>query len=694
TRVFVSHRHYRFHLSEGRSPTVAENPLTSARHHLIDLYITFVVVLAAGLTGLVWHLQESMVSPGKTSYVVIFCVLLFIGETRSKWFRFGDGGEVTPGWAFAFAIVLLGSPVVAIAAIAACTAFVDIGDKKVPAKVIFNIAQITASLAAGSLVLQLLGLRSALTDGGRPSYRWAIGIAVAGALVFVANGFLTCVVLSLHYKISVRSMMGRSFFISISADGALLALSPIFVVAITYSLTMLPLLGVTALLIYQSTQQALRRAHEASHDSLTRLLNRRTFDHHLAGFLDSNVEGDVRGAVLVLDLDGFKEINDRLGHQTGDRVLQGIAERLTASSPEAAVISRLGGDEFALLIPNVESEAAMAAAAEHLRTQLTQPIAVDGFPLSVGVSIGLALIPRHGRTAAEVLSAADVAMYRAKRYHTGVETYRTLGSRAERGRVGLLGELSSAVAGHQLSLHYQPLTRFLDGKAVGVEALLRWQHPTLGQVPPSDFIGLAEHTDLIGPLTQFVLNRTTADAALVNPFDIRLSINVSARNLHDRRFPSAVFEALAESNMRPEQLELEITENAIVREPERSLFAIGALREAGVKVAIDDFGTGYSSFAMLRDFTVDRLKIDGSFVEGIAHSQRQQHLVRSIVDLAKGLGIETVAERVETEESWLTLAGLGCDIAQGYLICPPVPMPELVEWLEIRRSMSALEHAV
>ena len=660
---------------------------------VLNAYIALVAVVALWLTTLVWVLEEAIVAPGKGVYVAIFIVLLFVGETRTKWFRFGDGGEVTPGWAFAFAIVLLGSPVIAIVAMTGCTVFVDLRDRKAASKVLFNAAQITASLAAGAMMLQLIGLRTPLTDDGRPSYRWAIGIVVAGVLVFISNGVLTCIVLALHYKTSVRSMMGRSFFLSISADGALLALSPIFVVAIAYSLLMLPLLGVTALLIYQSTQQALRRAHEAGHDSLTRLLNRRSFDQHLEGYLEANLDGDVHGAVLLLDLDGFKQVNDRLGHHTGDRVLQGIADQMTASAPTAAVIARLGGDEFAVLIPDVSSEAAIIAATERLRSDLTQPIMVDGFPLCVGVSIGLAFIPRHGRTVEEVTSAADVAMYRAKRYRTGVEAYRTLGARTEHGRLGLLGELSSAAENDQLEIHYQPLTRFLDGTTVGAEALLRWTHPTLGPIPPSDFISLAEHTELIGPLTQWVLTRATGDSTLVDRFGIRVSINVSARNLMDRHFPGSVFEALQSSGLRPEQLELEITENAIVREPERSLFAISALREAGVKVAIDDFGTGYSSFAMLRDFTVDRLKIDASFVDGISQSLRQQHLVRAIVGLANGLGIETVAEGVETEESWLTLAALGCDIAQGFLICKPIPMPELVEWLAIRQSMSELEHA-
>ncbi len=668
--------------------------IRTARNGWLDAYIGAVALVAAVLTVAVWNKQASFVADGKLTYVCIFSVLLFVGETRGAWFRFGDGGEVSPGWAFAFSIVLLGSPVVAIGAMAVCTIFVDLRERKSASRVVFNVGQITASLAAGALVLQLFGLTKPLTESGTPSSGFALAMLLAGALVFTANGLFTCVVLAIHYKTSVRSMMGRSFFLSISADGALLALSPIFVVAITFSLFMLPLLGVTALLIYQSTQQALKTAHEANHDSLTGLLNRRTFDQHLTGFLDSNRDPENPGAVLLLDLDGFKEINDRLGHHTGDRLLHGIAEKLTHCSPEASMIARLGGDEFAVLIPTAESDTAVMAVAERMRGELTEPVEVGGFPLSVGVSMGLAMIPRDGRTAEEALGAADIAMYRAKRYRTGVEMYKTIGSRAEKGRLGLLGELQQAQATDQLQIHYQPLTRFLDGAPVGMEALLRWQHPTLGNIPPADFITLAEHTDLIGPLTQFVLDRATADAREVAKFDVRLSINVSARNLQDRRFPSGVFRALEQAGVDPTCLELEITESAIAREPERSLFAITGLREAGIRVAIDDFGTGYSSFAMLRDFPVDRLKIDGSFVDGIAQSLRQQHLVRAIVGLAKGLGVDIVAEGVETEESWLTLAELGCDVAQGYYICRPAPLPELVEWLEIRRSMSSLEHGV
>ena len=284
-----------------------------------------------------------------------------------------------------------------------------------------------------------------ITDVDRLSYRWAIGIVVAGALVFIANGMLTCFVLALHYKTSVRSMMGRSFFLSISADGALLALSPIFVVAIHYSLMMLPLLGVTALLVYQSTQQALRRAHEASHDDLTQLLNRRTFDNHLAGFLASNAD-DVRGALLLLDLDGFKEINDRLGHQTGDMVLLGVAEQLTKSAPEAAVVARLGGDEFAVLIPGGRLRRSRRWRwSSSCATRSHDPSSSTASRCRSGSASAWRSRRRTVAHPEDLLGAADVAMYRAKRYRTGVECYKALGSRPERGRLGLLGELSHAI---------------------------------------------------------------------------------------------------------------------------------------------------------------------------------------------------------------------------------------------------------
>ena len=237
-------------------------------------------------------------------------------------------------------------------------------------------------------------------------------------------------------------MLARDFVHSVSADGALLALSPIFVVVLNYSLFLLPLLGVTAFLVYRSTQQALQRAHEASHDPLTRLLNRRAFDNHVEGFLSSHGDEDARGAIVLLDLDGFKEVNDRLGHDIGDRLLRGVAEQITNGAPRGAVVARLGGDEFALLVPDAGDDDEAAAMAEHLRRRITRPIDIDGFPLQIGASVGVAFAPLHGRTSADLLSAADIAMYRSKRYRSGVELFHSTRSGRDLGRVSMLSELS------------------------------------------------------------------------------------------------------------------------------------------------------------------------------------------------------------------------------------------------------------
>jgi diguanylate cyclase len=659
----------------------------------LHVYVGAVIALAAILVGAVIAFD---VLDGNSyamwPHIVVFTILLFVGETRRSWFRFHDGGEVSPGWAFAFGIVMLGSPATAVCAIAISSVWADLGERKSAMKVAFNVGQITLSLAIGALLLRAFGVDGALTETASIAPMTAIGVMIAGTAVFVINGFLTGQVMAIYHRTRLRSLLGRDFIVGISADGALLALSPVFVVAVTFSLYLLPLLFVTAALVFQSTQQALHRAHEANHDPLTKLFNRRAFAGHIEAFvLSAGAESGSRGAVLLFDLDGFKEVNDRLGHHIGDRLLQGVGEQILSAAPVGSVAARLGGDEFAILVPDVGDDREAQAMAEHLRRRLTRPIDVDGFPLSVDLSVGVALTPTHGRTPEELLSAADVAMYRAKRYRTGVELYKVIGARAETGRVGLLGQLSSALEKGELSVHYQPQTPFTSGEPNAVEALIRWRHPSLGMVPPGDFISLAEQTELIGPITEFVLRQAAEDAVQLDAFDLRMAVNVSSRNLQDRRFPNVVMRALDLAGLRPSRVELEITESAIASEPERSMYTIAALREVGISVAIDDFGTGYSSYSLLRDLHVDRLKIDRGFIAGLAGSDRQQHIVKSIVVLAKGLGLETVAEGVEDEETWKLLAELGCDVAQGFLIARPMAVDELSQWMDVRRRVSMWE---
>lgn len=652
-------------------------PPLHGRRNALDVYVIVISGLAVALMAITVaaDLHDTDTS-ARWLPIGLFVVLLVLGETRT-WFRFGDGGEVTPGWAFAFSIVLLGSPTVAAVAIGGCTLFIDLVDRRGLQKSSFNVAQVMVSLTAGALLLRPFGIDGPMTASGSIAVKEAIGVMVAGAVVFFTNALLTCMVLSLYHRTSLRSMLGRDFMLSITADGALLALSPIFVVVISYSLLLVPLLGVTAFLVYRSTQQAIQKAHEANHDSLTKLLNRRAFANHVEGFLGSHSDTSPRGAIVLLDLDGFKGVNDRLGHDVGDRLLRGVADHLTAAAPRGSVVARLGGDEFALLAPDAGDDDEALAMAEHLRRRISRPIDIDGFPLQVGASVGVAFAPLHGRTPADLLSAADIAMYRAKRYRSGVELFRAAGSAREVGRISLLSELSTAIAAQQLSVHYQPQVAFGADRPAVVEALIRWQHPVLGDVAPRDFIGLAEHTELIGPLTQFVLRQATTAALLLDDSSIRVAVNVSTRNLQDRHFPTGVLAQLASVGLATSRLELEITERAIGIEPERSRHAIGVLRDAGVTVTIDHFGTGAASFSMLHELHVDRLKIDKRFISGIATSPRQQHIVGGMLALATGLRIEVVAEGVEIEADWAMLGTLGCQVAQGYLVGRPVSIDAL-----------------
>ena len=437
--------------------------------------------------------------------------------------------------------------------------------------------------------------------------------------------------------------------------------------------------------MFQSARHALQRAHEADHDSLTKLLNRRSFSDRLTELLETDGPLDGSGALLLLDLDGFKEINDRLGHQVGDSLLQGFAERLEREMPER----RLRRPPRRRRVRGRSSRArstcnATKLLAFDLHNRLCRPLVVNGFPLSVSMSIGLAFAPQHAEASTDLLAAADIAMYRAKRFRTSVELYQTSSSTRERGRIGLLADLSMAIDDDQLDVHFQPQLDMATGRIDTVEALLRWHHPRLGPVPPDEFIGLAEQTELIGPLTECVLRRATNELSTLRDQDVKLAVNVSARSLQDRHFVATVMRVLAETRFPANRLELEVTERALATETERSRFTIEALRESKIRIAIDDFGTGYSSFITLRDVTADRLKIDRTFITDIQRRREDLLIVKNVIELAHGLGLEVVAEGVETEDQWRILSDLGCDIAQGYGIAMPMSILDLRAWVAKR----------
>jgi len=422
--------------------------------------------------------------------------------------------------------------------------------------------------------------------------------------------------------------------------------------------------------------QAEEREHEALHDELTGLANRRLFTRRLGDELDLD---DV--AVLLLDIDRFKEVNDALGHEVGDRLLRVAAERVASAVPRSAVTARLGGDEFAVLLPGT-GEAAARLLAMQMRDVLARPMVLGGFSVAVDASVGLAVVER-GATAVTALRWADLAMNAAKQTRVGLEVYRPELDQADSTRLGLLADLRDAVAGDALDVFYQPKVDLRSGQVVGVEALVRWQHPELGRVGPDEFIPLAEHSTLITPLTLLVLRRALQDGqrwkAMTERFSV--AVNISPRSLLDPTFVDEVTRALARVELPASALILEITETSLMADPERAIVALQRLRQVGVRLSVDDLGTGYSSLAYLQRLPIDEIKIDRSFLDDF-EAPSAQAVVGTIVDLGHRLGKQVVAEGVEVVESLEVLRRLGCDTAQGYWIARPMPADDLTRFLE------------
>ncbi|KQW45747.1 MULTISPECIES: bifunctional diguanylate cyclase/phosphodiesterase [unclassified Roseateles] len=414
-------------------------------------------------------------------------------------------------------------------------------------------------------------------------------------------------------------------------------------------------------------------------DPLTLLPNRARFAEFLQHHLSNS---DTPGAVLMLDLDRFKHVNDVLGHDVGDRLLQSVAERLRAlCAPAHSVLARLSGDEFAVLLAHTDAHAASEAALAILK-DFERPLQIDNETIDLGAGIGIALFPEHGHDVNLLLGRAELAMYAAKTRQCGSLIYHAQLDAGSQESLSLLTELRHAVEQEELRLYLQPKIDLIHGRVVGAEALVRWQHPTRGLVPPMQFIPFAEQTGFIRLLSAWVLSnaarfaRQAADAGLT----LRLSVNLSTRDLMDQDLPAKIEAMVAPLQVAPETLCLEITESAIMDDPERALSTLEHLHAMGFKLSIDDFGTGYSSLAYLKRLPVDELKIDKSFVMAMERDLDDARIVRSTIELAHNLGLTVVAEGVETIKAWAMLSRLGCDEGQGYYICKPMPQEQFIAW--------------
>ncbi len=443
-----------------------------------------------------------------------------------------------------------------------------------------------------------------------------------------------------------------------------------------------PLFIVTARNISERKAHAALLEYQATHDVLTDLPNRiLLYDRLQQAILRGRRENEPV-ALLVMDISRFKEINLALGHDHGDILLQQFGLRLRGLLRASDSVARLGGDEFAVLLPKANSEGAMVATGK-IQKALEVPFVLDDLSLDIAVTIGIAVYPDHGEDASTLLQRADVAMVEAKKTDGGFFVYATEHDPHTPRRLALMGELRHAIEENQLFLLYQPKINLRTARVEGVEALVRWQHPRLGLIPPDQFILLAEQTGQIKPLTQWVLEEALRQTQLWHQAGVKLSIavNLSARNLQDPRLPDQVAEHLKRWGVPPQYLELEITEGTIMLDPARAMTILKQLNKMGVAISIDDFGTGYSSLGYLKRLPVHAIKIDKSFVIGMAVDEHDAVIVRSTIDLGHNLGLKVIAEGIENREIFDKMTALGCDAAQGYYMSRPVPPKELERWL-------------
>ncbi|WP_104165949.1 bifunctional diguanylate cyclase/phosphodiesterase [Cryobacterium sp. N22] len=435
-------------------------------------------------------------------------------------------------------------------------------------------------------------------------------------------------------------------------------------------------------------QRLLRR--QARTDDLTGLPNRRALYADAPALLTiSRASGRQRhSALLLLDLDRFKEVNDSLGHDVGDRLLVQVSARLAAALPEDARLARLGGDEFAILLGNA-GEAEATAVALDLRDALAQTFTLEGLAVQTSVSIGIALFPEQGHDLSDLLRRADMAMYKAKSGRHGHHVYQSEDDSHGDTRLRTLQELRLAVTDDQLLVHYQPKIGLQTGEVTGVEALVRWQHPTRGLLLPEDFLDLVEESGLMHALTRIVLTKALDQAVLwqADGHAMTIAVNMSASSLVNVELPEEIVSMVAARKLPASALMLEITEDFLMSDRDRARDVLTRLREAGIQIAVDDFGTGYSSLSYLRDLPIDELKLDRSFVLPMAYDARAASLVASTIELAHSLGLRMVAEGVESSVAYDELARYGCDHAQGFYMSQPIPAREFDSWLAARHEL-------
>ena len=652
------------------------------------------VVTAAGLAVIAFHTMSDGIVTSISGLEILVLLGLFAiaGELMPITVKRRDQeSDITVSSTFSFALLLILGPLSAVMAQGAASLIDDVRHRKPLWKMTFNMGQYCLSLKGAHLVLSSLAPTGA--TGGLVSFdvEYLPAILLAGLVFFLINSTLIGFAITLAQKIPLRTyfVQNRSHLLFIgSVDAMLMALSPIVMVASAESLFLVPLIALPLAAVHKAASISLEKdrlvatlqvkadenQYQATHDALTTLPNRVLIQDRLQQAIFGSNRSGASVAVILMDLDHFKEINDALGHQTGDKLLVEIATRLRDVLRDADTVGRLGGDEFAVVIPDIEEPHQAVTVAERVLSVFQKPFVLDGMKLHVAASLGIAMHPEQGHTPEVLIQRADVAMYYAKESKSGYEFYAPEHDHHSPARLAMVDELRQAIVSKDLIVHYQPKIDLRSAQLIGVEALVRWEHPRRGMLPPFEFIELAEHSGLIGPLTMEVLDLALEQCSRWRKegLDINIAVNISLQSLLNLELPTAVGTLLEKWQVPPTSVTLEITESCVMADPARTVKSLDQLHEMGVKLSIDDFGTGYSSLAYLRRLPVSEIKIDKSFVLDMIEDDGSAVIAQSTIDLGRNLGLKVVAEGVASRAIYEQLELLGCDVAQGFHIARPM----------------------
>ena len=676
----------RFAVPSGRPPAaLSRSALRFMALTTIAGWSAFAVVLAQ---------SDWQIGPGQSASVcLVLAGLVFLGELRPIVIARGDRqGSVTVSTAFALALVFVGPLWMAMTVMVAAAGCEDLRSRKHWRALAFGIGQTAITLLAARAVYAAAAGQQMLQGQPLLLPNDLHATLAAGAAFFLVSNTLSGISVALLSEDRVMEHLRSDIQFQLATSGVLLSFAPVVAAAAHLSLWLVPMLLLPIGAIHRSAQLAADREHEALHDGLTGLPNRALFRLRVERACQETAGVAGGFAVILLDLDHFKEINDTLGHHVGDDLLECVSARLRSQLRPQDTVARLGGDEFVVLVAGINEDEEALPVASRLLDTLKTAFVVDGVRLEVGASLGIAVHPTHGDDVDQLLQRADIALYEAKVERGGFRMYEASADVHTPQRLAVAAELREGLERGELFLQHQPKVDVQTGHVVGFESLVRWRHPVHGVVMPDDFLPVVENTGLITPLTLQVLDLALTAVASwrAHGHDVSVAVNLSVRHLTDLGLPAQVDEALRKHDLPPSALVLEVTETLIMSDPVRAAEVLRLLRELGVGLAVDDFGTGYSSLAYLRRLDVHELKIDRSFVGSVTEDDGDAVIVRSTIEMGRNLGLRLVAEGVEDEATLELLRRWGCTLAQGFLFSRPLDDDAVLEWLATRRAAEHL----